>query len=204
MLLAYPSSLPTYQDEVWVELGSTATAYEAYNGTTIPVTWQTEAGTIFGGEVDFVRGKVKATYAEIDMSLLSWRKTAGQGHFYGTTNPTVFPYKFSDSTKMLCSCYKFDGKGTTGNYYGADNTIRYWWTNSASTAREIYVSDNTKWDSMTEAEFIQSITGQKIVYELATPIEYDITPTDIPLLLGNNTIWTDTGDSAMTYLAKKA
>ena len=37
--------------EPQIELGSTASTYEPYTGTTIPVTWETEAGTIYGGDL---------------------------------------------------------------------------------------------------------------------------------------------------------
>ena len=41
-----------------LEIGSTATAYEPYNGQTVAMDWTTEAGTVYGGYVDLVRGMV--------------------------------------------------------------------------------------------------------------------------------------------------
>ena len=40
-------------------------------------------------------------------------------------------------------------------------------------------------------------TGAQVVYELATPITYHLTPTEITALLGTNNIWADTGDSTV-------
>lgn len=37
-------------------------------------------------------------------------------------------------------------------------------------------------------------TGAQVVYELATPITYQFTPTAVKSLLGTNNIWADTGD----------
>lgn len=39
-----------------VEAGSTATEYTQYTGHTYPISWQTEAGTVYGGTLDIVNG----------------------------------------------------------------------------------------------------------------------------------------------------
>lgn len=44
-------------------------------------------------------------------------------------------------------------------------------------------------------------TGAQVVYELATPTTVTLTPTEITLLLGTNNVWSDTGDTTLTYLA---
>lgn len=44
-------------------------------------------------------------------------------------------------------------------------------------------------------------TGAQVVYELATPITYTLTPTEIRTLLGANNIWADTGDVDVDYRA---
>ena len=43
----------TYKDidTAQIEFGSTATTYEAYSATSIPINWQSEAGTVYGGTV---------------------------------------------------------------------------------------------------------------------------------------------------------
>ena len=43
-------------------------------------------------------------------------------------------------------------------------------------------------------------TGAQVVYELATPQTYQLTPTEVTLLLGENNIWSD-GEMTLTYLA---
>ena len=42
-------------------------------------------------------------------------------------------------------------------------------------------------------------TGAQVVYELATPITYTLTPQQIALLRGNNNVWADTGDTTLAY-----
>ena len=41
----------------------------------------------------------------------------------------------------------------------------------------------------------------ELVYELATPITYQLAPTQVTTLLGTNNIWADTGDTAVGYVA---
>ena len=53
---------------------------------------------------------------------------------------------------------------------------------------------------MTTAEFKSAMSGVQLCYKLATPIVYDLTPTEVTLLLGENNIWSD-GEMTLTYLA---
>jgi len=51
-------------------------------------------------------------------------------------------------------------------------------------------ADATQWFADNPTQF---------VYELATPITYDLTPQQIALLRGDNNVWADTGDTTLTY-----
>ena len=55
----------TVPGDVQVELGSTATTYEPYQGTTLTVDWTTEAGTVYGGSLDVTTGVLTVTDANI-------------------------------------------------------------------------------------------------------------------------------------------
>lgn len=43
--------------------------------------------------------------------------------------------------------------------------------------------------------------GAQVVYKLATPITYQLTPQEVDTLLGTNNVWCDTGDTEVTYRA---
>lgn len=117
-----------------VEKGSTATTYEPYTGTTYPITWQTEAGTVYGGTVDLTTGKLTVTDANI-------------ASYNGEALPST-------------------------------------WISSM----DVYSEGGTP------------TTGAQVVYKLETPIEYDLTPTQVQMLLGTNNLWCDTGDTSVTYM----
>lgn len=177
----------------------TAQDFEPYNGSTLSIPFHDSSDnpiTVYGGTLDVTSGELTATYGLFDMGVINWTKSSstGRGRFYGASNKSIFPYKFSDSTKMICEVYKFDGIGSQNvGYYGANGTFRYYYTTPASDARELYLVDNAKWDSMTAEEFKQSVTGKYIVYELATPQTYQLTPTQVTTLLGQNNIFADCG-----------
>ena len=48
-----------------IELGSTATTYEPYQGTTYAIDWTSEAGTVYGGTLDVVTGVLTVDRANI-------------------------------------------------------------------------------------------------------------------------------------------
>lgn len=51
--------------------------------------------------------------------------------------------------------------------------------------------------------FQTAMNGVYLVYPLATPITYQLTPTEVTTLLGMNNIWADTGDVKVWYKKKK-
>lgn len=42
-------------------------------------------------------------------------------------------------------------------------------------------------------------TGAQVVYELAIPLEYTLTPQQLTTLLGENNVWSDAGEITLTY-----
>jgi hypothetical protein len=52
---------------VQIELGSTATPYEPYTGDQISVTFPDEAGTVYGGTLDLVSGRLTVDRAMLDL-----------------------------------------------------------------------------------------------------------------------------------------
>lgn len=182
------------------ELGSTATAYEPYQGETYPITFPTEAGTVYGGYMDVTNGKLVVDRAMVDLGTLDWLKSSSNGGKFYSTQVTTPNYKGSTDATMACSQYIFDGVGSAARgYYGGNGTFRYYY--EGATIKELYVHDQSK-NSMTTDQFKTAMSGVQLVYELATPIEYDITPQQIALLLGVNNVWNDcNGNTDVEYKA---
>lgn len=111
-------------------IGNTATAtdYEPYKGSTYSVNWETEAGTVYGGALDVVSGKL----------------TVDKGYIASYNEETLPSTWISD--------------------------------------RDAYAPGTTP------------TIGAQVVYKLAEPIEYQLTPQEIRTLPGVNNIWSDAGD----------
>ena len=45
-------------------------------------------------------------------------------------------------------------------------------------------------------------TGAEVIYELATPVTYQLAAQQVIIFLNENNIWSDTGDTTLTYLAQ--
>ena len=126
---------PSEVTDIQIELGSTATAYEPYQGSTYDITFPTEAGTVYGGSLNVTTGVLTVDRAQI-------------ASYNGETLPGEW---ISD--------------------------------------RDVYAQGTTP------------TTGAQVVYELAPPVTYQLTPQEIRTLLGTNNIWADTGDTAVGYKA---
>ena len=107
----------------------------AQDGTTYSVSWQSQAGTVYGGNIDLVSGVLTVTHANI-------------ASYDGETLPSTW---ISD--------------------------------------RDVYSVGGTP------------TTGAQVVYELATPLTYQLTPIQVNSLLGINNVWNDTnGETEVKYI----
>lgn len=178
----------------------TDATYEPYQGATIPVSWETEAGTVYGGNLTVNRdGNVDlvATFADVDMGTLSWSMSSSPSKFYARV-PEPF-YKMGRDTVMISSQYRLNGIGSSaGGYYGENGTLRYNFASTPSAVScEIYVHDDNYSNA---ADFKTAMSGVQLVYELHEPQTYHLDNlTQLTTLLGTNNIWTDTGGIDVKY-----
>ena len=52
------------------------------------------------------------------------------------------------------------------------------------------------------ADFKTRVTGQKLVYELATPFDIDLTGVQIRAIVGTNNVFADCGETEVEYLTE--
>ena len=187
-VISYGGSTTVYISGAMLAEGSAGSNFVPYQGQTIPITFPSEAGTIYGGTLDVTTGLLTVTMAEVDLGTLNWSYVSGAN--------ARFVAELSDlkllTVNMVCSCFVVD---TVANIYlhahdnaiGSHNQYNNLW---------VYASEYT--DS---TAFKTAVSGQQLVYELATPQTYQLTPTEVTLLLGDNNVWADTGDSIVTYRA---
>ena len=169
--------------------GSTAQSYEPYQDTTLTVDWTTEAGTVYGGTIDVVTGLLTVTHGILDLGT----KTYTKGN--RNTDNTGYIFYFRDVTNIayrgdaVCSALKTVTNPTNWEALPVNSC------NAASGSYMIFCADYAD-----AASFKTAMDGVQLVYELATPQTYQLTPQQLLTLLGTNNVWTDTGDTTVKYI----
>lgn len=162
------------------------------NGAEIPISWESEAGTVYGGTLDVLSGVLTVDRAMVDLGTLSWTK------YTANTNIPVF-YTKEDAPNMKpgagssakCSIYRCTS--WTSLQIRIDKTVEI-----HPTIGRPYIADSTYTDAKT---FKSAMSGVQLCYKLATPITYQLTPHEVKSMLGSNTIYADTGNTAVEYRA---
>ena len=177
--------------KVQFEVGATATDYEAYNGTTYNIEFEDSGSplTVYGGTLDTVSGALTVTGAIIDLGTLSYAYDSSGVRFYAIV-PQLKSMNQWDGAYGYCSNYE---KGRIGSGGATDGlTVGF-----GLYGIYVYIRD-TRYSDVTS--FREAMNGVQLVYELTTPTEVSLTPTEITTLYGNNNIWADSGDMAITYV----
>lgn len=170
----------TYEGTLSINYPSTDTDYHAYDGTT----YITDLGqTVYGGKLDVVSGELTVDRAMVDLGSLSavynstwqcWYLASGisGANVVGSNNDA--PSAISDRmTAVKASGYT--SSHSTGTF--SQNTSGAWFFDNGS----------------------ETQLNGTLVYELAEPQTYQLTPQQVELLLGQNNIWSDSGASTAIF-----
>lgn len=182
----------------------TADDFEPYVGTSYPITFPTEAGTVYGGSLDVTTGVLTVTgkYLAFD-GTEDWHiNQAGSAHkYYYLTLSESDGIKTNDDA--VCSHFIDNPAISSSN----DNVGFRAYTASSLGNRILIrpgVSEVTNTSTMKAwlAAQYEANTPVQVLYELASPAAtYQLTPTEVTTLLGWNTLYADTGDVAVKYRA---
>ena len=171
----------------WTEANvSVSSTTSAEDGTTYTIQFKDGDNplTVYGGTLDVTTGELVVDRAEVDLGTLDWTYVTSQVRFY-----THFNCKGAINNmtvgNIICSAYMSD---TYNNVVGGvnDATIAIPQNGDILTVHDSRFADVT--------DFKTAISGVQLVYELATPQTYHLTPTQIRTLVDNNNIWADTGN----------
>ena len=182
-------------DSFQIEIGSSATTYEPYNGTVYPVSFPS---TIYGGYVDMVTGEVWATWKRKALSELEWKPFPGRTVFYGEQ---VNDMK-AGNQKSLLKCDTFEVQTGVSSGSSAEEYPNY------SIAQHTAYNPPMLWIKDTDCanvdELLVAIENAYIVYQLAFPVLITtLTPQQINAIKGNNTVWSDANDDCSVIYYKK-
>lgn len=183
-----------------IELGSTATSFEQYQGVTVTIAL---GQTVYGGSLDVTSGVLTITHGIVDLGDLTWqhRPEHGQGVF---SSGTLTDYKHTSSVAAMCSFYKYVGIVNTASQVVAkgDKTISLYYNSASLGTSAVYVYDSDYSDA---TAFTNAVSGQKFVYELAQPVTVQLSGVQVASLLGTNTVWSDAGNiTSLKYYRQQA
>ena len=163
------------------------------NGASVPVSFPSSAGTVYGGMLNVKSGILTVTHVGVDLGSLDWIYDSPYTRF-----SSLLPVESKDRTIRRvwyrCSCYKVISNGTSlANVPNFSTYIGF-----GMNELRIYVHDSRY---STVEEFQPAVLGQMIVYEIASPVTYQLTPVEVNLLLGQNTVSADCGPVTLRYCA---
>lgn len=176
--------------EVQLEEGTTATTYEPYNGTTTTVNL---GRTVYGGEAEIVGGSLTDKMVMVT--------------FNGTENWYSVDTSGTDRNRALYA----DIDSPTGQYNlnlignyitpteQADSYPQLWKAN-INAAGNLLIGIPKTITTIAEWKAYLAQNPLQLCYELATPQTYQLTPTEVKTLLGENNVWADSGDISVTYV----
>lgn len=200
------STVTMYCDECGIFEGvQDATAYEPYSGTTIPVDWTTEAGTIYGGYLDLVKGEVVEEWHKIVADGVNVKANSGyvasNGESFGAgivyINPVGLTRNYSTAEMIRCDLLPVNSNIIPSVYIpGAGKLYVVFYL--FNTTDYPNVTTNVERVEMTNAWLQEHPTT--IVYKLQTPIHYSLTPQILKTLRGTNNIWSNSnGDITIQF-----
>ena len=203
--------LATDKETAQLEVGSSATAYEAYTVTSVSVTFPEEAGTVYGGTLDLTTGVLTVSHVA--------KIVRGTDAFYASNSYIksdafdAFIYLSNPYGGIgICNILTRSNAGIWGDV-GYPNTFRInanqLHINIANDLLGItdYTQETVSTATQKMKSYIEELyeneTPLTVVYPVSTQQTYHLTPTEIQTLIGTNVLWSDTnGDMEVKYLKK--
>ena len=162
------------------------TTFEPYNGTTYDITFPSSAGTVYGGSLDVTAGTLTVDRGGVDLGTLDWT-ISSSGQFRTTLTPSEYRVVGGQITALSSSYKLWNGSGSD-DFNALDYVITV--GNGKITSASVAIRDSRY---STTADFKSGVSGQTVVYELATPLTITIDPVTIRTMLGLNNLWAGTG-----------
>ena len=173
-----------------IEVGSSASTYEPYKGTTYPVTFYDGANplTVYKGSIDLVSGVLTVTHKSDTISTeAAYGRSSGTNYFLRKAYLSAMPkYEQGVATVSSDRFISASASGAGKCFVNGSNDIRF----------------NTSVEYESVSAMLAAIGVPQFVYELATlPDPVQLTPTEVLSLLGQNNVFADCGDTAVEYRA---
>lgn len=160
--------------------GLTVTVQSGEEQNVYPVTWQTEAGTVYGGTLDVISGvlTVDKGFAVYD-GTEQWRRDSN-GNFFVSASEKMPDRK----TGLLTT-----GALTMNMFVSSANTVGGAWVSTGGylNVKPADIADTSEFTALLASNNLQ------IVYPLAIPQTYQLTGAEVRTIAGYNQVYSDAG-----------
>lgn len=176
-----------------IEATNGTTTYEAYNGTSVLIPF---SDTYYGLNIDIVKGKGRVTHQLVNLGSLTYARDVTEGKIdrYRTNELATLIKRGSGVTTLTIISDIFVANENPVYNRDIDNVMCVLNSNG-----NFYISCN---GYTSAANFKTAMNGHQLVYELATPIEIDLTPAQIATLVGDNNVFCDISTSSVDVAFK--
>lgn len=170
--------------------------FEPYAGQTFPVTWESQAGEVFGGTIDAVSGELKVTHDVFNFSTSSGWAYRGNGIFSRVITGRVY---VRDVAAVWCNEYPV--YAVSG--YGSAVVDAFSIYSGVSVDDAMYIRpEGGTLTSLDELNTWLSANPLQVVWQrLSASQTYLLSVQQIASLYGSNNVWSNTGDTEVTYVA---
>ena len=182
-----------------LNIGETPAAYEPHQSTSLPISWQTEAGTVYGGEL--------TVNADGSGSLVVDRATR-------TLDGTEPGWAINGSSDHPRRTYGYNKNASMGEILTTTEIVSSYVPSAIFKGNDevegIYVDAGYLWIRTAPMQGMTAVVNWttylsnnplQVVYKLTTPLTYTLTASQIRTLLGQNNVWADAGDVSVKYNA---
>lgn len=182
-----PSGNP---DTFSVNYPATDHDYEPYTGDTYSITFPSEAGTVYGGTLDITNGTLTVNRVMVDLGDYNWRTAT---ELLPGTARTDVATSLVFNQYPVCSVLKGD---MPKSYRQVEEGCICF---SNSEAIPMICVRSQAFVGLTDAEIKTALSGVQCCLKIKEPITYTLTPQEITMLTGQNHIFSDTGQTAISY-----
>lgn len=183
-------STTTYNHDISINYPATDTDYHAYTGASYPVSWQSEAGTVYGGTLDIMSGVLTVDRVMVEFDGTNGTFKTGTINYLRYDPISSIRPDYSRRTETVSNQYHNISSGAQ-----TDQAIRI------ATDNTIILVYDSRFTSESAMRTLLSQNPVQIVYPLRPQNiqTYQLTPIEVAMLLGVNNVFSDSGSIDLVY-----
>lgn len=188
----------TYNNDISINYPATDTEYHPYTGNQISVTFPPEAGTVYGGLIDLLNGKLEDSMWKVSTYNFGENTPpVAQNWISGYFSKSGTPIPIKAIAKIVCSVAPVVSWGSINSNPVLDKVYCWQATSSVGIAGPKSIVGET----IAALNAWCTANNVDLICEVETPVEYVLSSHVMKTLYGVNNIFANSGDVAVDYPA---